>query len=935
MTLPAWRTVVEPHPDVSAGRYRQSEFAADLAQVLEGTAEAEYGDAKAFFERTYITRGIAELLKTAFRRLASGDGDPVMQLKTAFGGGKTHSMLALLHVVRSGRAAVGLAGIEPLLRDVGLKQPPAARIAVLVGSALDATRPVHHATVPGGEVRTLWGELARQLGGEDRVAEAFDYVAAADATGRAPSSTTFARLFDAFGSCVVLIDELVAYVRNLKGRDDLPGGTFDAAITFVHAVTEGARRSKSSMVIASLPESEVELGGDAGREALRSIEPTFGRIETIWRPVGASEGFEIVRRRLFGEIHDIRGRDRVVDAYASQYREAASEFPSDALGVPYRQRLHDSFPIHPEVFDRLYEDWGSLERFQRTRGVLRLMAAVVHELWASGDQSPLITPSTFPLHAEAVRSEMLRYLPEGWNSVVDADVDGDRSVSRRIDDDNPRFGRVRATRRVARAIFLGSAPSAGGQAARGIESSRIRLGTVAPDETTKVFDDALDRLSKSATHLYFGGERYWFDLQPNLRRTVEDRAARLHVEHDLLPEIEQRLRQQRERSVFGGIHFAASSADVVDDDIVRLVVLPPSATYSKSSGVESAAQRLAYEVLTKRGSAERINRNCLLFLASDGATYDSLLADARQYLAWASVLTDGDVLNLDTHGRRQAQEQAARADAALRTRIQESYQWLLVPVQSDRELSFEVQQTRGSDPMIERAGQRAVRDQVLVTRWSAELLEHELDKWGLWRDADHLAIRDLWGYFARYPYLSRLRDAGVLLDAITDGVRTSRFAYATARAAGGYADLALGHATNVQSTPDSLIVKPEVARDQRLSGSASQPSQTNERDGADDDARLTRPTDHSRDVGGTSDVPDKAVRRYWASVEVDPSRLARNLGDIANEVVIHLRSLPNASVRVTVDIDVEVPGGIPQDVRSLVDENSNQLRFRDHGFASD
>src|SRR4051794_37665713 len=204
MALPPWRSVIDPHPDVSGGRYRQAEFAADLAQVLAGTAEREYGDPGAFFDRTYITVGIGDLLKTAFRRLATGDGDPVMQLKTAFGGGKTHSMLALMHAIRSGRAASHLAGVSTLLGEVGLTQPPDARIAVLVGSAIDSTRPAHFDEVPGGAVRTLWGEMARQIGGEDAVWRAFEFVAAADAAGRAPSSTTLAELFDAFGSCVVL-----------------------------------------------------------------------------------------------------------------------------------------------------------------------------------------------------------------------------------------------------------------------------------------------------------------------------------------------------------------------------------------------------------------------------------------------------------------------------------------------------------------------------------------------------------------------------------------------------------------------------------------------------------------------------------------------------------------------------------------------------------
>jgi hypothetical protein len=924
MPLPSWRSVIEPHPDVSAGRYRQAEFAADLAQVLAGTAEDEYGDPHAFFERTYITAGIAELLKTAFRRLATGDGDPVMQLKTAFGGGKTHSMLALLHAVRSGRAASSLAGIATVLEQVGLRQPPDARIAVLVGSAIDSTRPAHFDEVPGGEVHTLWGEMARQIGGTDDVERAFEFVAAADAAGRAPSSSTLAELFDAFGSCVVLIDELVAYVRNLKGRDDLPGGTFDAAITFVHSLTEAARRSKSSMVIASLPESEVELGGDAGREALRHLEPTFGRLETIWRPVGASEGFEIVRRRLFGDVEDKAARRRIVEAFANMYEAAPVEFPSDALKEPFRKRLVDSFPIHPEVFDRLYDDWGALEHFQRTRGVLRMMAAVVHELWRAGDSSPLIMPGTLPLHTEAVRSEMLRYLPEGWNSVVDADIDGERSMSARLDQENPRFGRGQATRRVARAVFLGSAPSVVGQMARGIEGSRIRLGVVTPDEQTKVFDDALDRLTKNATHLYSAGERHWFDLQPNLRRTVEDRAARLNVDDDVLPEVDRRLRLQRETGVFAGVHFARESADVVDDDAVRLVVLSPAFPYSRTEEKVEATDR-ALEILKKRGSSDRLNRNCVLFLAPDGATHDSLLADARHFLAWSSVVADADVLNLDTHGRRQAGEQTARADSALDSRIQESYQWLLIPTQQDSDLRLEVVQTRGTSSMIERAGERAVHDQFLITRWSAELLQHELEKWDLWGEAEHLRLVDLWRYFAQYPYLSRLRDENVLADAVAAGVQAGRFAYASGFDDGVLRSLVFGDRPTVAIAGESVLIRAEAARSTIDAGSH------NESDGE----QTTGERDDDRAGGGRSTTNGESsgrARRYWASVEVDPTRLARNLGDIANEVVVHLRSLPKAKVRVTVDIDVDVPDGIPDPVRSLVDENSLQLKFKDHGF---
>ena len=278
------------------------------------------------------------------------------------------------------------------------------------------------------------------------------------------------------------------------------------------------------------------------------------------------------------------------------------------------------------------------------------------------------------------------------------------------------FGRVHATRRIARTVFLGSAPSVVGQTARGIEASRIRLGVVSPDEQTKVFDDALDRLTKNATHMYSAGERHWFDLQPNLRRTVEDRAARLSIDDDVLPEIDRRLRLQRETGVFSGVHFAASSADVVDDDAVRLVVISP-AFLTRGPTTVGRPGELTLEMLTKRGNSDRLNRNCVLALAADAATFDSLSTDARHFLAWSSVVADSDVLNLDTHGRRQAKEQTARADAALNARIQGELSvasWSLRKRGST--LALDAMQTRGTSSMIERAGERAVHDQFLITR---------------------------------------------------------------------------------------------------------------------------------------------------------------------------------------------------------------------------
>ena len=191
----------------------------------------------------------------------------------------------------------------------------------------------------------------------------------------------------------------------------------------------------------------------------------------------------------------------------------AADFPPEAREAEFQRRLVACYPIHPEIFDRLYEDWSTLERFQRTRGVLRLMAAVIHELWMAGDVAPMILPGSFPLDVSGVRSELTRYLPENWNAIVDGEVDGKNSVPYRLDKENSRFGMSRAARRVARTVFLGSAPSARGQSVRGIEASRVRLGVVQPGETIAGFNDALATLGNSLSYLYASSNRYWYDTR--------------------------------------------------------------------------------------------------------------------------------------------------------------------------------------------------------------------------------------------------------------------------------------------------------------------------------------------------------------------------------------------------------------------------------------
>src|SRR5690606_29032225 len=245
-------------------------------------------------------------------------------------------------------------------------------------------------------------------------------------------------LFNDYAPCLILIDEWVAYARMLHDEADLPGGSFETQFTFAQALTESAKLAKQCLLVISLPASDTatsphaqvddaEVGGQRGREALHRLQNVIGRVESSWRPATAEEGFEIVRRRLFEPLvtrEQFVARDTVARSFHELYNAHPQEFPPECREGDYERRIEAAYPIHPEVFDRLYTDWSTLVKFQRTRGVLRLMAAVIYSLWEKGDRSPLILPANIPIDDPRIQSELARYLPENWMPVIEKDVDG-------------------------------------------------------------------------------------------------------------------------------------------------------------------------------------------------------------------------------------------------------------------------------------------------------------------------------------------------------------------------------------------------------------------------------------------------------------------------------------------------------------------------------
>ncbi|TAH38052.1 MAG: ATP-binding protein [Planctomycetota bacterium] len=934
-TLKPWREIVTPHADVASGRYQQAEFAADLWQVHLGEGSDEYKKPQEFFRRTYLTESLKRLLVGGVQRLSGKGGDPVVQLQTNFGGGKTHSMLALYHLF-SGANPGELAGVDTVLGDAGVKILPRVKRVVLVGNKISPGNPL---TKPDGTVvRTLWGELAWQLGGK----QAFARVKADDEKATNPGDV-LRELFKEYGPCLILIDEWVAYARQLHDQSDLPAGGFETQFTFAQALTESAKLAGNCLLVISLPASDtqgsphtqgddVEVGGIRGREALERLRNVVGRVESSWRPATAEEGFEIVRRRLFEPLAGpdaFKQRDVTARAFADLYRAQSAEFPPECKGGDYEKRIQAAYPIHPEIFDRLYTDWSTLVKFQRTRGVLRLMAAVIHSLWEKGDRNPLILPSTVPIDDARVQSELTRYLSDNWAPIIEKDVDGPSSLPLKIDAEQPNLGKLHATRRVARTIYLGSAPTAAA-AHRGIEDGRIKLGCVMPGESPAVFGDALRRLAASATYLYQDGTRFWYATQPTVTKLAEDRAEQLKRDPDrVVHELDQRLRADlRKTGDFSRIHPVPQSGQDVPDDLdARLVVLGIDRPFSKERG--NAAEVAAKAILESRGNTPRLYRNALVFLAVDKVRLQDLDEALRKYLAWQSIVAEKETLNLDPHQVRQAEAQKRDADGAVTARLPEAYQWLLVPTQPKPEAPVEWQAMRlsGNDALAVRASKKLRNDELLVTNLAATILRKHMDDVPLWR-GNHVAVRQLVEDFARYLYLPRLAEPAVLVNAIRSGLdlltwQPETFAYADGfdEAAARYRGLRGGQQVAITQDSIGVLVKPEVARRQL---------------DAEAPPTIPGPVPVPPGPGPAPQPPlERKLRRFHGTVRLDPARVGRDASRIADEVIAHLAGQVGAEVTVTLEIEASLANGASEQIVRTVTENSKTLKFASQGFEAE
>jgi len=623
--LKPWYAVATPHEDIQKGRLSEAVFAANLWAVVQGTAPDVYTDPEAFFTKTYLTGGLARVLKKAADALSGSAeaGDRILSLQTAFGGGKTHALVALWHLAKSSEKIRRSSACAELRQLLGASLPKKINaVAVFTNQTCDATQ--GRKAPQGVKTRTMWGELALQLGGKElyRLIESND-------ENRAAPKGLFVEILQKAAPCLILLDEVADYCVAASAVRVHDSTLADQTVSFIQELTESAQQVKGVALIATLPASHLEVASaEKGEELLKRLEKRFGRMSADNTPVADNEIYEVVRRRLFESLGDPEDHKAAADAYLRMYQQHRNEVPTEATRPMYKDNIVAAYPFHPSVIDALYLRWGSHGDFQRTRGVLRLLASVVADLWqrrkTETQSQPLIQPCHIRWTVDAMHAALTRLWGAQYESVVANDVIGDKANAVLLDEERGEdYARERIVEGLASAILLGSF---GGQGERaGCSTKDLKLSISRPELNWGYADGALLALEDRGFYLHSApagnlGKRYWFGTKPTLTKLIVQYRSQFggkDVDPEIVETLQAQVRETRPAAATWQV-LVDPEADLPEQRKLTLLVMPPSCVCSDDKGepslIASPAEQAVLGLSLKCGKKARHYRNTLLFL---------------------------------------------------------------------------------------------------------------------------------------------------------------------------------------------------------------------------------------------------------------------------------------------------------------------------------
>ncbi|NLY39064.1 MAG: ATP-binding protein [Firmicutes bacterium] len=810
---PVFETCI-PRPEVLSGELKEDIFAARLRDVMQGTADPVYGDPDIFFENTYPTTGLKELLKEALGRLTGikPNSSPILRLETSFGGGKTHNLIALYHLVKN---KVTNPRVKEFIDPSFIPIEPLSRVAGIVGTDMDVENGINH-----GEITTytLWGEIAYQLGGH----EAYQVLRESDVNRVAPGTQVWEKIIGD-KPALIMIDELARYLRVAKGRV----GTTSLAeqtVAFLVTIMEYIASRSHAVLVFTLADSKDAFGKETEeiKQELDEARSVSARQERAITSTGETEISAIVNHRLFKEIDRGAARE-TAEAYLEYYRSLNQiDLPQRATRAEYQQEMVTDYPFHPELLTTLNRKTATIPKFQKTRGALRLLALVVRRLWEEKPaNTTLIHLHHVNLSVPDIVSDLTSRLErQAFSAVVEADIytprTGSSSHAAEIDQPLLEAGKPPFARRAATSIFVHSLTQG---IATGVDPADLHLAMLQPGDDPTLLEKTLSELEDKCWFLDFDGRRYRFKTEPSLNKIIADEMASIGRAKPK-NELNNRIRNIWKKGIFEPQYFP-SEAGEVDDDAgkPKLVVIHYDAASINLSDEEPP--ELVLKIFNHAGSAEGFRRykNNILFLVADEDHVEQMIKTAQRYLAIRQITSDSDRMNdFSDEQKKKLKSMYETSELDLRVAITKGYRYLYYP-------SADAPRRAGNLARVQLPAQdqgKIDRDQSKVLLEMLRKLEKVLTeadnpisapfvKAKAWpANKESVTTEELRKAFAQRLGLRMLLDINQLKKTIREGVKNGTWIYFDATEQIGYSPSS--PAPMIQFSEDALLYTPEEAK---------------------------------------------------------------------------------------------------------------------------
>ena len=884
-SLKPWWQIAIPHRDIREGRFDESVFAASLGDVIQNKGASDYNDPDIFFRRTFFTTGLTKLITDVLLNLSGiSRGSSVIQIQTPFGGGKTHALLALYHVFRHPEKAMQHDAIKAILSNNNITKIPETKVVVFVGEYGDPLKG-----------RTLWGEIAYQLGYYERMKEY-------DEERVAPHKDLILDMLRANKPVLILMDELLQYVVRASGVEVGEGTLKGQVESFLKALTEAVIASEKCVLISTLPSSVMELfeEQDKGQRILSELQRIFGRVERIYTPVEGEEIYEIIRKRLFEYLGDIEEHRKVIEEYFKLYNRLGEDIPAECREVSYKEKMLKAYPFHPETIDVLYERWATLPTFQRTRGALRLLAEVVADLFKNSE-APLIQPAHINLGKPSIRREFIKHIGNEYEGIIASDISGSNAKAANLDRELREYKDFNVATGIATSIFFYS--FSGGEK-KGVTIPRLKLAFLWNDIPPTIVNEVVKRLEDELWYLHVEKDLYYFNNIVGLNKVIIDKEEAISEE-----DIQEKVREIIGRPTSNYFEVFVwpknnSVSDIPDNKRLKLVILSPYMAYDPSS--KESKQNIVnfmQNIVNNYSTTFRIYKNTLVFVIADSNEFERFKGSIRRYLALKAIKNDKVTMDrLTEEDKNRVNEGLKEQESILQLMLLSVYRHI---GKASTDSTDGIVISDAGIPTIEKGLTISKRvegylmdKEILLGKISPKFLVDRI----LSKEEDSKKFSEIWEAFLKYPGLPMLKDRDVLVDAVVQGVKDGTFGLLIGDNV-KYAE----SVSPIEVTEEALIVREEVAKRMKEGTATLVRKEIKENE-------VYTPVVREDKAEKEEQPPEvKAIiKKFTLRFGVDVGRLS----DVLRGIIMPLQH-DGARISLEIKIDAESPQGIKSDTLNL------------------